>query len=368
MPHQREIADAIFQKVPVGVGAGGAIRVSEADINKALKFGVDWAIESGYAWQEDKKHCEEEGCMQEADPECVSGRAKKRGMPQLGSLGAGNHYIEVQSVAKVVDEKAAKMMGIYQGQICVMLHSGSRGLGHQICTDYLKKVEKAMSRDGITVNDRQLACAYLKSNEAQDYLKAMAAGANYAWVNRSGMSSWVREAFADVFKKDARDLEMHLLYDVCHNMAKKEQHTVNGQKKMLLVHRKGATRAMPRNHPLTPQDYQQCGQPVLVGGTMGSSSYILLGTDENLDYTFGSAVHGAGRSISRNRARRTINSANVFRHLEESGIVANVANPKLVQEEATKSYKPVEEVIQSSIDASLSRTVAQMRPLCVIKG
>jgi len=260
-------------------------------------------------------------------------------------------------------------MGLNEiGQICVMLHSGSRGLGHQVCTDYLKIMDNVMYRDNINVNDRQLACAYLHSKEANQYLCAMGAAANFAWVNRSGMTYLIRKSFEQVFKQSSLDMDMNIVYDVCHNMAKQEEHMVNNQKKTLLVHRKGATRAMPANHPLTPQDYQSCGQPVLIGGSMGTHSYVLVGTEQALTETFGSCVHGAGRTLSRAAARRNINSQSVLSNLSSLGIVAKVANPSLVQEEADKSYKSVYDVVEACTKAGLSSPVVRLKPICVIKG
>ena len=280
--------------------------------------------------------------MLSADPACVSARAKKRGLPQLGTLGAGNHYAEIQVVDEIYDEHAAAKMGIAKvGQVCVMIHSGSRGLGHQVATDALVSMEKAMREQGIHTNDRQLACARIQSQEGQDYLAAMAAAANYAWVNRSSMTFLCRQAFAKQFDKSPAELDMHLVYDVSHNIAKEEEHVVGGEIKRLLVHRKGATRAFPPHHPLIPLDYQFTGQPVLVGGTMGTCSYVLAGTERGMAETFGSTCHGAGRASSRNKSRHTLDYKDVLASLEEKGIAIRVASPKLVMEEAPESYKDV---------------------------
>ena len=280
---KEELAQALFDHIPVGVGSKGVIPTTDKSLEQALALGIDWSEREGHAWAEDKEHCEEQGRMLNADPSRVSARAKKRGRPQLGTLGAGNHYTEVQVVEEIYDRQAAKAMGIEEkGQVCVFVHSGSRGLGHQVATDALIAMEKAMARDQIEVNDRQLACARINSKEGQNYLAAMAAAANYAWVNRQSMTFLVRQAFSKVFESNADDLEMHVVYDVSHNIAKIEEHLVHGKLKKLLLHRKGATRAFPPHHPLIPVDYQMIGQPVLIGGTMGTCSYVLTGTDKGI--------------------------------------------------------------------------------------
>lgn len=307
--------------------------------------------------------------MLTADPSKVSARAKKRGLPQMGTLGAGNHYCEVQVVEEIYDETAANTMGITrQGQIVIFVHSGSRGLGHQVATDSLIEMERAMARDKIHVNDRQLACARINSKEGQDYLAAMSAAANYAWVNRQSMTFLVRQAFAKVFKTTAEDLDMHVIYDVSHNIAKIEHHMVEGQLKKLLVHRKGSTRAFPPHHPLIPVDFQLIGQPVLIGGTMGTCSYVLTGTQQGMEETFGSTCHGAGRSMSRNKSRRDIGYEEVLDRLKQSGISIRVASPKLIMEEAPESYKDVTQVVQTCHDAGISKLTVKLRPICVIKG
>lgn len=282
-PVKEQLAQSLFDHIPVGVGSKGVIPTSARDLENALEMGMDWSLREGYAWPEDKEHCEEFGRMLQADPAKVSKRAKKRGLPQLGTLGAGNHYCEIQVVDEVCDHRAASRMGIDRvGQVCVMIHSGSRGLGHQVATDALIDMEAAMARDGLTTNDRQLACARISSKEGKDYLSAMAAAANYAWVNRSSMTFLARQAFAKLFKDSPDALDMHVVYDVSHNIAKVEQHLVDGRLKTLLVHRKGATRAFPPHHPLIPVDYQFIGQPVLIGGTMGTNSYVLTGTQKGM--------------------------------------------------------------------------------------
>ena len=307
--------------------------------------------------------------MLSADPSKVTKRAKKRGLPQLGTLGAGNHYAEIQVVDEIFDAAAASRMGIEEvGQVCIMIHSGSRGLGHQVATDALVEMERAMVRDGIATNDRQLACARISSPEGQNYLAAMAAAANYAWVNRSSMTFLARQAFAKTFNSTPDDLDMAVIYDVSHNIAKVEEHLVDGRPRRLLVHRKGATRAFPPHHPLIPVDYQFTGQPVLIGGTMGTCSYVLTGTEKGMAETFGSTCHGAGRASSRSKARRTLDYTTVLAELEAKGISIRVASPKLVTEEAPSSYKDVTSVIQTCHDAGISNKAIKLRPIAVVKG
>uniref|UniRef100_A0AAA9S6D8 RNA-splicing ligase RtcB homolog n=1 Tax=Bos taurus TaxID=9913 RepID=A0AAA9S6D8_BOVIN len=338
-PVKEQLAQAMFDHIPVGVGSKGVIPMNAKDLEEALEMGVDWSLREGYAWAEDKEHCEEYGRMLQADPNKVSARAKKRGLPQLGTLGAGNHYAEIQVVDEIFNEYAAKKMGIdHKGQVCVMIHSGSRGLGHQVATDALVAMEKAMKRDKIIVNDRQLACARIASPEGQDYLKGMAAAGNYAWVNRSSMTFLTRQAFAKVFNTTPDDLDLHVIYDVSHNIAKVEQHVVDGKERTLLVHRKGSTRAFPPHHPLIAVDYQLTGQPVLIGGTMGTCSYVLTGTEQGMTETFGTTCHGAGRALSRAKSRRNLDFQDVLDKLADMGIAIRVASPKLVMEESRISH------------------------------
>jgi len=368
-PHKEQLAQALFDHIPVGVGSQGVIPTTMKDLEEALEMGIDWSLREGYAWPEDKEHCEEFGRMLNADPSKVSLRAKKRGLPQLGTLGAGNHYCEVQVVDEIYNPSAARKMGVDKvGQIVIFIHSGSRGLGHQVASDALREMEKAMDRDKIHVNDRQLACAKIKSAEGQNYLKAMAAAANFAWVNRQSMTFLVRQAFARVFQKTPLELDMHVIYDVSHNIAKIEEHLVEGNIKKLLVHRKGSTRAFPPHHPLIPVDYQFTGQPVLIGGTMGTCSYVLTGTEKGFNTTYGSTCHGAGRSMSRNKSRRNLTYQDVLDELKRKGISIRVASPKLVMEEAPESYKDVSAVVDTCHEAGISLKCFKLRPIAVIKG
>lgn len=368
-PMKEQLAQCLFDHIPVGVGSKGIIPMTAKDLEEALEMGMDWSLREGYIWAEDKEHCEEYGRMLQADPSKVSPRAKKRGLPQLGTLGAGNHYAEIQVVDEIFNDFAAKKMGIdFKGQVCVMIHCGSRGLGHQVATDSLVVMEKAMKRDQIDTNDRQLACARINSPEGQDYLKGMASAANYAWVNRSSMTFLARQAFAKMFSSTPDDLDMHVIYDVSHNIAKVEEHFLDGKQRTLLVHRKGSTRAFPPHHPLIPVDYQLTGQPVLIGGTMGTCSYVLTGTEQGMMETFGTTCHGAGRAMSRAKSRRNLDYMDVLNALEEQGISIRVASPKLVMEEASQSYKNVTDVVDTCHGAGISRKAIKLRPIAVIKG
>ena len=368
-PLKEEVAQALFDHIPVGVGGKGIIPVDSKTLDTALEMGIDWCVREGYAWIEDKERCEENGRMLNADPSKVSQRAKKRGLPQMGTLGAGNHYAEIQVVDEIYDQFAAKKMGIDKiGLVVVMIHSGSRGLGHQVATDALVEMEKAMAKDELELNDRQLACARINSQEGKDYLAAMACAANYAWVNRQSMTFLCRQAFAKTFNKTAEQLDMHVVYDVSHNIAKIEEHIVDGELKTLLVHRKGSTRAFPPHHPLIPVDYQYTGQPVLVGGTMGTCSYVLTGTEKGMHETFGSTCHGAGRARSRHNSRQNLSYEQVLENLKTKGISIRVASPKLVMEEAPESYKDVTEVVDTCHEAGISKKCVKLRPIAVIKG
>ena len=363
---KQQLADALFKNIPVGVGSKGSIPTTPADLDDVLTTGIDWSISNGLGWLEDAEHCEERGRMPGADAKKVSKRAKQRGAPQLGTLGAGNHYCEVQVIDEIFDEYSAKQMGIDQiGQVCIMIHSGSRGLGHQVATDALVQMERAAH---FSLNDNQLACARVASPEGQDYLAAMSSAANFAWVNRQSMTHLVRKSFSDVLSQSADDLEMKVVYDVSHNIAKHERHWVDGVEKELLVHRKGSTRAFAPGHSMVPAAYQSCGQPVLIGGTMGTNSYVLTGTAKGMDETFGSTCHGAGRLLSRTKSRRNLTYEEVLANLEKSEIAVRLASPKLVTEEAPESYKDVTSVVNACHDAGISKKCVKLRPIAVIKG
>ena len=369
-PSVREkLAQAIFDHIPVGVGSQGILPATNDVLCDALVHGVDWSLREGYAWAEDKEHCEENGRMLNADPTAVSTRAMKRGLPQMGTLGAGNHFVEVQVVDRIDDKQAARRMGIEEkGQVVVMVHSGSRGFGHQVATDSLVVMEQHMAEQGIKVNDPQLACARINSSTGQAYLKGMACAANYAWVNRSAMTFLVRQAFSKVFGETPDDLDMNVIYDVSHNIAKFEEHMVDGKLRSLLLHRKGATRAFPPFHSHVPIDYQACGQPVLIGGSMGTYSHIMTGTETAMDKTFGSTCHGAGRSGSRATQRRNLDYRDILWAMEGEGISIRVASPNLLMEEAAEAYKDVNRVVDVCDKLGFSKKAIRLKPVCVIKG
>lgn len=364
-----KLADELFKSIPVGVGSQGGVKPTEADLKEILDTGVDWSIKQGHAWPEDKNHIEEQGRMMNADSKLVSNRAISRGLSQVGSLGSGNHYCEVQVIEEIFEPEAAAKMGLRKiGQIVIFIHSGSRGLGHQVASDALKSMERLMESEGIKLNDRQLSCGKINSSEGQKYLKSMAAAANYAFVNRQTMTHLIRDAFSRVFARSAQDLDMHLVYDVSHNIAKVETHVVNGVEKSLLVHRKGSTRAFPPFHPSIPDDYKEIGQPILIGGSMGTYSYVLTGTQKGMETTFGSTCHGAGRNLSRNESRREFTQKQIEQSLDAKGITIRIASPKLIMEEAPSSYKDVCSVIETCHEVGISKKCVKLRPLIVVKG
>ncbi len=367
-PKLRELIDEIFRNVPSGLGSTGKVRVSIQELNRVLNEGVEWAVEKGYAWPEDPEHIEERGSWDLADASAVSDRAKRRGAPQLGTLGSGNHFLEVQVVDKIYDPKIAEAMGItHEGQITVMIHTGSRGLGHQVASDYLMIMERAMRKYGIRPPDRELASVPIKSREGERYMKAMAAAANYAWTNRQLITYWTRVSFKNVFHTDPDKLGMRLVYDVAHNIAKVEEHDVDGKRKTLVVHRKGATRAFPPGHPQIPKDYQAIGQPVLIPGSMGTASYILVGvpTGARAWYT---APHGAGRWMSRAAAKRSKSYREVIAELERRGILLRASNRATVVEEMPEAYKDVDRVAYVAEKVGIAKIIARLRPIAVTKG
>ncbi|MDI7246382.1 MAG: RtcB family protein [Bacillota bacterium] len=367
-PRLEQLVNQLFRDVPSGVGSTGVIRLGKNDTAEVLEKGALWAVEKGYGWPRDLDHTEERGVMRGARAGKVSDRAVKRGMPQLGTLGSGNHFLEVQVVEEIFDRGLAERFGLAPGLIVVMIHSGSRGLGHQVCTDYLVTMEQAIRKYGITIPDRQLACAPLSSTEGQDYFAAMACAANYAWANRQCIMHWTRQAFTKVFERSPEDLGMDLIYDVAHNIAKIEDHVVDGKRRRVCVHRKGATRAFPAGHPDVPADYRDVGQPVLVPGDMGRNSYLLVGTEKAMEETFGSTCHGAGRVMSRAAAKKTVSGAALQAELRERGIIAKAASKASLAEETPEAYKDVNEVVRVCHGAGISRKVARMRPIGVIKG
>ncbi len=368
-PKLPALLDAIFANVPCGVGMGGKIKVTAEELRQVMVKGARWAVERGFGWPEDLAHCEEGGALSGADPGAVSNRAVERGRPQLGSLGAGNHFLEIQVVEEIYDPAAAAKMGVTQkGQVTVMVHTGSRGFGHQICDDYLQVMQNAVRKYGIHLPDRQLVCAPVESPEGKRYFAAMACAANFAWANRQMITHWVREAFEQVFKKGAKELGLFVIYDVAHNIAKIEEHTVDGKKVTVCVHRKGATRAFPPGHPAVPEDYREIGQPVLVPGDMGTLSYILVGTERAMKETFGSTCHGAGRLMSRAAALREKSGHEVAEELRAKGILVRAASEKTLVEEMPEAYKDVTEVVEACHGAGISRMVVRVRPIGVVKG
>lgn len=364
----KNLVNALFANVPCGVGSKTKRKFSERELKDAMRNGSKWIVEKGFGWDEDVEFTEEHGRLDFADPETLSERAIERGKPQIGTLGAGNHFLEIQEVDEVYDEAAAKVMGLEKGFITVMIHTGSRGLGYQVCDDSVKVMGSAMQKYGISVPDRQLACVPIKSKEGKKYLGAMASAANYAWVNRQMIMFWVREAFEKEMGVSAEKLGMHLIYDVAHNIAKFEKHKVNGETKTLCVHRKGATRAFPPGHPKIPEKYRKIGQPVIIPGDMGTHSYILVGTNKAMDETFGSTCHGAGRVMSRHKALKITKGRAIDRELEDIGIYVRSASLKTLREEAPEAYKDVDEVVDTVDKAGIGKKIVRLRPLGVIKG
>jgi len=363
------LVGALYQSVPSGVGSQGKLRLNQREIDKVLINGAKWAVDKGYGEARDLEVTEEHGSMRGADPEQVSAKAKKRGAPQLGTLGAGNHFLEVQVVEEIYDAAAAAVMGIERvGQVLLLIHTGSRGFGHQVCTDHLVTMGTAVARYGISLPDRQLACAPVRSPEGQAYFAGMVCAANYAWANRQCITHWAREAFIKVFGKSLRELGLEMVYDVSHNIAKMEEYEVDGKKLALCIHRKGATRAFPAGHPDVPSMYSEIGQPVLIPGDMGRYSYVLVGTDRAMAETFGSTCHGAGRVQSRAAAKRSLRGVDVARELAERGITVKTGNMSSLAEEASQAYKDVAQVVEVTHRAGISRKVAKARPIGVVKG
>jgi len=368
-PRIKELVEALYKNVPSGLGSEGRIKLRGKEIDEVLVQGSRWAVERGYGRAEDLESTEESGEMSGADSACVSRKAKERGAPQLGTLGSGNHFLEVAVVDQIQDEAIAKDMGIDRiGQVMLLVHCGSRGLGHQTADDYIGQMVAAMKKYDIEVPDRQLACAPLNSREGQDYLAAMRCAANYAWANRQCIAHWVRESFCKVMGKSEKDAGLELVYDVTHNIAKIEEHEVNGKKEKLCVHRKGATRAFPAGHSDIPHKYARVGQPVFIPGDMGRFSYILVGTERAMKETFGSTCHGAGRVKSRAAAKRLLRGEDVRRDLESRGISIRAGSLKSLAEEASQAYKDVSAVVKVTHNAGISRIVARTKPIGVIKG
>ena len=358
------LLNQLFRDIPCGTGRKGLVDVTKGELDHVLHEGASWAVRHGYGREEDLARIEEYGKLPDADSSLVSSRAKERGQHQLGTLGSGNHFLEIQKVDEVYDEATAAAFGVHLGQVVVLIHSGSRGLGHQVCTDYLDLMYQGMKRYGIQVVDRQLSCVPIQSPEGQQYLKAMAAAANFAFANRQMMTHWVREAFERVVGTG----DVKIVYDVCHNIAKKEEHEVEGKRKTVLVHRKGATRALPGLHPLLPDELRDVGQPVLIPGSMGTASYILVGTERAMKETFGSSCHGAGRAKSRTQAKRETTAEELLKELKSKGIFVRSETKSGLTEEKPDAYKDVSRVVEVVHGAGIARKVAKMVPLGVMKG
>ncbi len=367
-PHIRELVNDLFKNVPTGVGRSGRYRFDRKELQHLLGQGVGYLRGRDLAVQRDIDYAEAEGRLDGADPAQVSDQALARGAEQCGTLGSGNHFLEVQVVDHVFDEEAAGVMGLEKDMICVMIHSGSRGLGYQVCDDALHALRKAPEKYGIVLPDKQLACAPVNSPEGQRYIAAMRAAANFAWCNRQLLMMQAREVFARVFSRTWEELQMNLVYDVCHNIAKLEEHTVNGRKKKLWVHRKGATRAFPPGHPEVPAMYRAIGQPVIIPGDMGRASWVLVGQPGSMERTFGTTCHGAGRVMSRTAAVRATGNRKIDKELEAMGVIARAQSRKGLAEEQPRAYKNVDDVVEVVDAAGLSKRVARMRPLGVIKG
>ena len=365
----KKLIDAIFENVPSGVGEKGKLRLTGSEIDDVLDEGAEWAVSKGYGWEDDLASCEEGGRMKTADSSKVDARAKQRGAPQLGTLGAGNHFLEIQKVDAIFEAEAAKAFGISSpGQIMVSIHSGSRGCGHQIASDYIRIMESALRKYNIAVPDRQLACAPVTSPEGQACFAAMSAAANYAWANRQLILHWLRESFEKALGRKAEEMGMYCVYDVAHNICKLEEHDFEGKRRKLYVHRKGATRAFDSSRPEVPSKYRSVGQPVLIPGDMGSASYVLVGTARAMEETFGSTCHGAGRLMSRTSATRKYSAGEVVSLLQSRGIYIRAASRDGIVEEAPGAYKDVDDVVRVAHGAGISRMVARLKPIGVMKG
>ncbi|MFC1502102.1 RtcB family protein [bacterium] len=366
--HIRPLVQRLFQNIPSGVGSTGKLRLSHKDEKRVLREGAEWAVRQGFGWSEDTEYTEQNGCLQGADPDALSSRALERGRPQLGTLGSGNHFLEIQEVVEIFDPEAASVFGLEKGQITVMIHTGSRGLGYQVCDDNLDRMVRAMNRYKITIPDKQLSCAPVTSPEGRQYFAGMAAAANYAWANRQIILHWVRESFEQVLRESAERMGLHLVYDVAHNIAKFEEHLVEGNRKKVVVHRKGATRAFGPGSLDIPEKYRSIGQPVLIPGDMGTASYVLAGTRKAMEESFGSTCHGAGRVMSRHAAVRLTRGREISRELEKQGIIVQSRSRKTLFEEVPEAYKDINRVVDIVHGAGLSHKVAKMRPLGVVKG
>jgi tRNA-splicing ligase RtcB len=366
--YMSDLATALNNYCPSGVGTKGDLRLSDAELDQVCRQGSRWTLKAGFARQDDLRRTEEGGCLDGADPAKISRRARERGRPQLGTLGAGNHFIEVDVVDQVFDSHAASVMGLAEGKLVVQIHCGSRGFGHQVCTDYVQSFQSAVRRYNIQLPDRELVCAPLDSPEGQDYLAAMRCAANYAFANRQVLAHKARQAFEHVFAGEVPDWDLVQVYDIAHNMGKIETHVVAGKAIKVCVHRKGATRAFGPGAPGLPPEYLQIGQPVLVPGSMGTASWVLAGTEASMQLSFGSTCHGAGRVMSRSRAKKEVRGEHLKQQLEAGGVQVRAGSMAGLAEEAPQAYKDVDSVVQTVTGAQIARKVARLRPVAVVKG
>jgi tRNA-splicing ligase RtcB len=368
LPHARKLVDSLYEHVPTGVGVGGKIRVDRKALAKVVSKGAQWSVEQGLGSAADLDFIEENGCIDGADYSSVSDRAKKRGGDQIGTLGSGNHFLEFGYVAEILDREAARVLGLSLDQVTVIIHSGSRGFGHQICQDSIGEMEPAMRRFGIQLPDRQLACAPIQSDEGRRYIGAMRSAINFAFANRQAISGHTRVAFSEALGMSETDVGLRTVYEVAHNIAKFEQHLVDGKERSVCVHRKGATRAFAPGRKEVPPAYRSVGQPVLIPGDMGRYSYVLVGTEGAMQQTFGSTCHGAGRRMSRRQAKRTSKNRDVERELAERDIFVRGESRRTIHEEVPEAYKDVADVVDTCQRAGISKIVAQLRPIGCIKG
>ncbi len=368
LPRIKDLVGVLYHTIPSGVGSKGQIRLSRDEEKRLLLKGAGWAVERGFGDPEDLKRMESGGSIDGADPSLISEKAFDRGRAQQGTLGSGNHFLEVQYVSEIYDETIASIFGLFKDQMTIMIHTGSRGFGHQVCTDFLVAMERALKKYNITLPDRQLACAPFNSMEAQEYFAAMKGAANYAWANRQCIMHWTKEAVMKVFDATPESLGLSLVYDVAHNIAKVEEHTVNGRKRKLVVHRKGATRAFPKGHPELPEIYRNVGQPVLIPGDMGRASFVLVGMKKGMEEAFGSTCHGAGRVMSRHQAIRKSKGRAIVREMEDIGITVMSAGRRTLAEEIPEAYKDISNVVDVVQNAGISKKVAKLKPIGVVKG
>ncbi len=367
-PHLETLVNALYRNIPTGVGATGQLKLSNADLKQVLKLGSPWVVSREYGEATDIERTEDQGCMADADPAAVSQKALDRGRKQLGTLGSGNHFLEIGVVEEIHDPEAADAFGLARGRITLLLHTGSRGLGHQTCDDFLAAMTRKLNTSGVSLPDRQLVHAPVSSSAGRQYYQAMACAANFAWANRQVLLHNARQTFQQVLGIGPRDLGMRQVYDVCHNIAKFEQHTIDGEPKRLCIHRKGATRAFPPGHPDLCADFQKTGQPILIPGDMGTASYVLAGTHRAMDETFGSTCHGAGRMLSRKAAKKSAKGRSLEKELAEKGVITRWSGKSTLAEEMPEAYKDVTEVVHAVEGSGISKIVAKLRPIAVIKG